>query len=300
MSKNKTYCGVGPVPKGKSRGSMKECVELGQVRYFGVKKVDPKLLETLENKGNKTSRGILFSKITKIKGQIKKLKSKIETTKDKNEKAELESKLKKLADEGNQMVKEFNSKEPAKKTKIAPKHISLKPTQGLSEAMKMKFLPHHPDYPRIAEEFKKQQKKSEQKKKKVIKLTKGVADALDFIKGHGGFSMLPKNTPYKYEYLLVNKVYDEIYHVLDRNEGEDEADQYMAELDNLSSSFGRWNTLKKKDIDGLIADISVLHNSVSDQYGIDEEFSGKDLEKALIIYEKMQKGGCRIRKCRKR
>ena len=54
---------------------MKKCVDLNQVRYYGVKKVDPKLLETLD-KTIKLSRGLLFSKIMKIKGQIKNLKNK--------------------------------------------------------------------------------------------------------------------------------------------------------------------------------------------------------------------------------
>ena len=40
---SKIYCGIGKVPKGSKRGSMKECVESGQIRYYGIKKIDPKL-----------------------------------------------------------------------------------------------------------------------------------------------------------------------------------------------------------------------------------------------------------------
>ena len=99
---------------------MKECVDLNQVRYYGVKKVDPKLLETLD-KTIKLSRGLLFSKITKIMGQIKNLKNKIEATKDESEKAVLKAKLKKLADETNQMIKDFNSGEKKTTKKVVKK-----------------------------------------------------------------------------------------------------------------------------------------------------------------------------------
>jgi hypothetical protein len=32
------YCSIGKVPSGKRLGSMKECAELGQIRYYGIKK----------------------------------------------------------------------------------------------------------------------------------------------------------------------------------------------------------------------------------------------------------------------
>lgn len=76
MPSNKIYCGVGTIPKGKHRGSMKECIDAGQVRYYGVKKADPKLVETLDKK-SKFSRDTLFTQIQTIKGKIKNLKNKM-------------------------------------------------------------------------------------------------------------------------------------------------------------------------------------------------------------------------------
>lgn len=40
---SKAYCGIGNVPKNKKRGSMKECAEAGQIRYYGLKLIDEKL-----------------------------------------------------------------------------------------------------------------------------------------------------------------------------------------------------------------------------------------------------------------
>ena len=48
------FCGIGKVPPKAKLGSMKECAEKKQIRYYGVKKVDPKILEiALGNKKDK-------------------------------------------------------------------------------------------------------------------------------------------------------------------------------------------------------------------------------------------------------
>jgi len=46
MPTNKlVYCGAKAVPKGKKRGSMVDCVKNSQIRYYGIKTVDNKLIE---------------------------------------------------------------------------------------------------------------------------------------------------------------------------------------------------------------------------------------------------------------
>lgn len=35
-----SYCGIGKIPKGKKRGTAKECIKANQVRYYGLEKVD--------------------------------------------------------------------------------------------------------------------------------------------------------------------------------------------------------------------------------------------------------------------
>ena len=39
-----SYCGKGPVPKGKTRGTAKECLRKNQVRFYGVEKIPEKYL----------------------------------------------------------------------------------------------------------------------------------------------------------------------------------------------------------------------------------------------------------------
>ena len=41
---SKIFCDVGEVPKGKKRGNMKECAELGKIKFWGEKKVDKKII----------------------------------------------------------------------------------------------------------------------------------------------------------------------------------------------------------------------------------------------------------------
>jgi len=38
------YCGIKKIPKGRKRGTMAECAELGKVMYYGVEKIDPAVL----------------------------------------------------------------------------------------------------------------------------------------------------------------------------------------------------------------------------------------------------------------
>ena len=44
MCANK-YCGMGPVPKGRTRGTPKHCLENNQVRYYGIEKINPAIIE---------------------------------------------------------------------------------------------------------------------------------------------------------------------------------------------------------------------------------------------------------------
>ena len=98
------FCGVGPVPKGKRRGTMKECVEQGQIRYYGIKKVDQRLLENAlkEKKIKSTGADKLITNIQNMTikavtlgGKIKKLNNLIKGEKDTKKKKELEKELEK-------------------------------------------------------------------------------------------------------------------------------------------------------------------------------------------------------------
>lgn len=109
------YCGAKNVPKGKRLGSMKECVEKKQISYYGVKKVDSRLLETLRNpkkgkdaKGNKMSLEKVAGERGTLQAKVKKIGKQIDAEKNAKKKKELEKTRddlkKKLAD----TIKLFN------------------------------------------------------------------------------------------------------------------------------------------------------------------------------------------------
>lgn len=69
--KKKPYCSIGEVPKGQKRGSMKECADMKQIRYYGVKKIDSRTLEYSTNGHKKISKK-LTGKRTTTDAQISK------------------------------------------------------------------------------------------------------------------------------------------------------------------------------------------------------------------------------------
>lgn len=86
-------CGIGSGKK----CSMKECVEKKQVRYWGVKKVDSKILDTAQKNKNATQeRKVLFIKKVKLQAQIKGLYAKAKAEKDKDKREEMKKELQKL------------------------------------------------------------------------------------------------------------------------------------------------------------------------------------------------------------
>ncbi len=96
----KIYCGVGKIPKNSRKGSMRECAEMGQIRLYGLYKVDPRIIaakskpSTKEKQmGKEDIRKLLF----KYKGRIQKLERELnfEDNKDKKKtKKELDEAIK--------------------------------------------------------------------------------------------------------------------------------------------------------------------------------------------------------------
>ena len=86
--KLKVFCGITqPIPKGYKLGSMKDCLDMKQVRYYGLKKIDSKLIESVNEK--KDSKKDLNDKIAALKGKIHKLKKDIDSSKNTTEKKKL-------------------------------------------------------------------------------------------------------------------------------------------------------------------------------------------------------------------
>jgi hypothetical protein len=81
------FCGIGKMPKKSRRGTMQECAEKGQVRYYGIKKVDKKALEFAKDKNTvPETREALIKLASKLKGLIRRNKTRCETTKNMDEK----------------------------------------------------------------------------------------------------------------------------------------------------------------------------------------------------------------------
>lgn len=106
---NKIYCGAGKVPKGQSRGSMKQCIDKNQIRYWGVKKVDSRLLETRgKKKGSKVTRDKLAVKMIGLRGKVSKLSKMVAEEKDKKKKTRLSRDLQKAKTEFKEVAAMFN------------------------------------------------------------------------------------------------------------------------------------------------------------------------------------------------
>jgi len=77
MSK-KAYCGIGKIPKKQKLGTMKECADQKQIRYWGVKKADPKMIEHARSgsKNKDTIRNIKLT-IVRLRGKESRIKKMI-------------------------------------------------------------------------------------------------------------------------------------------------------------------------------------------------------------------------------
>jgi hypothetical protein len=154
---SKIFCDVGEVPKGKKRGSMKECAELGKVKYWGEKKVDKKIIESVVDKKKKGSKNMekeldsMKIKFAGMKGKIKRLTREIETEKDKKEmkkklteKTHLEKELKNLQEKmvtlkekiEKEKEKEKKSKKNSKKQSRVKKSSKKKSSKKKSSKKK--------------------------------------------------------------------------------------------------------------------------------------------------------------------
>jgi hypothetical protein len=85
--KLKVFCGITQPPKGHKIGSMKECLEKKQVRYYGIKKIDSRLVDSVND--NKASKLEIISKMASLRGRLDRLKKDVETTKNTNDKKKM-------------------------------------------------------------------------------------------------------------------------------------------------------------------------------------------------------------------
>ena len=137
------FCGIGKVPKGKKLGSMKECVEHGQVRYYGLKKVDERLIESMSKKGSKkgskagtddvkTKIQKLTIELVTIRGKIKNIEKKIVKEKDDKKKKQLEKEIKTQIEKSKKLrsdIDKLEQKQKGSKQKRLTKRLTKKKTK---------------------------------------------------------------------------------------------------------------------------------------------------------------------------
>jgi hypothetical protein len=100
------YCGIKKVPKNKKLGSMKECAEKGQVSYWGLKKIDTKILENTKSVKKMSLDKTRTNKI-KLDTRLKKLTKDLDVAKDKEKKSTLKKEITKTKKDLEKATKEY-------------------------------------------------------------------------------------------------------------------------------------------------------------------------------------------------
>jgi len=133
------YCGVNDPPKKHRRGTVQECLEKGQIRYYGIQKVSKEdVTKTAEKKADPVTRTKLLLLLSKQKGLISRNKGRYEGAKDKDKKVEyykiwqeaeaarvkISAKLKKLDEQRKKEKEKEKEKEAVKGKKTSKKKKS--------------------------------------------------------------------------------------------------------------------------------------------------------------------------------
>lgn len=133
MPPKKIYCSIGPVPKSQKLGSMKECAEKKQIRYYGIKKIDPKLLESISrgSKGKET-RDKLAIKMIGLRGRVGRITKDIASEKDKTKKEKLVLDLAKAKSEFAEVSAKFSKADKERRSRGGSKRRSKKRSNRVS------------------------------------------------------------------------------------------------------------------------------------------------------------------------
>lgn len=110
---SKIFCGISEVPKGQKRGSQEECYNMGQVRYYGKKKISKNLLKQ-QKLSYRTHKKSLLMEIAKNKGKIRKLRMDIERYTNPDKKKEFKIELNKIIKDNNLLIREYKKLEEDK------------------------------------------------------------------------------------------------------------------------------------------------------------------------------------------
>ena len=122
------YCGIKKVPKNKKLGSMKDCAEKGQVTYWGLKKIDNKILESSQKNKKVSLDKARLNKI-KLDTRLKKLNKDLDNTKEKEKKTTIKKEIDKTKKELEKATKNFKEAFKLSEDKKASKKTTRKATK---------------------------------------------------------------------------------------------------------------------------------------------------------------------------
>lgn len=119
------YCGMNktlPKPKTQRRGSMKECAELGQIRYWGLHKADEKTAFASRNRrsNEKATKTKLLNQFGSLRGKIQRMQKDMPREKDAKKKAEMKETLAKMMTEVRIVSKKLNELNSLINTRDSP------------------------------------------------------------------------------------------------------------------------------------------------------------------------------------
>lgn len=111
--KYKLYCGIDePIPAGYRLGSMEECLNAGKVNYYGIKKIDSRLLTVKRNEMKVVELNKLVDKLRAeaigFSGKTQKLTREIASASTEKEKKALQKKIDEIAKKKAEITKEMN------------------------------------------------------------------------------------------------------------------------------------------------------------------------------------------------
>ena len=88
IPKLKVYCGVNDIPPRHRMGDMKECADAGQIRYYGLHKVDKLVLKSSLKVSEKEEKNLRV-KLAGLKGTTKRLIEELKKAKTDKKKEEI-------------------------------------------------------------------------------------------------------------------------------------------------------------------------------------------------------------------
>jgi hypothetical protein len=117
MTENKIYYGVLPLKKNQRHPTMVEAADANQIRYFGLRKIDPLIAHSRREKKSdeKKQKQLLLDKIVKVTTKLQKLQNNIKSLKTKSEVMETKEEIDRLDKERKSLLKKYKKEYSPKK-----------------------------------------------------------------------------------------------------------------------------------------------------------------------------------------